>query len=133
VRLNVAAFVWSVGLIVAGLVLPVYDGQTVSNSNGLTLTTATLVQHNGIRVLVALVIPALGSVAVALAMARRHTLDPRWSGPVAWLAVAVVAVEAGVAMLSIGVFILPVAILLAVAVSLVPRAGAMAASAAGTQ
>ena len=48
----------------SALLLPVYDGQTIVDANGLTLTTATYVQRNGAWVLIPIALPAVAAVAV---------------------------------------------------------------------
>src|SRR5436305_13598139 len=72
-RLTCAALSWSVGLVLAALLAPTYDGQTVSNSNGLTLTTRTAVQVHGLRALIIVAVPVAASLLVAVALYRRRT------------------------------------------------------------
>ncbi|MGA9858816.1 MAG: hypothetical protein WBQ18_13210 [Solirubrobacteraceae bacterium] len=119
VRLMIGAAVWSIGLLLTGLLLPVYDSST-SSADGITLTRQTLVENDGLSALVLILIPSLCCAAVAWAMLARRRDDPRWSTPGAWVAVGVVAVEAVLGILSIGAFILPVAIALALAVFVAP-------------
>ena len=120
IRLTVAALVWSVGLILAALLLGAYSGQTVSSDAGVTLTTRTFVQVNGLGSLVLVAIPAAACLIVGAALWQRHRRQPAWSGPAAWTAVAVLAVEAALGIATIGVFLIPVVILLALSVRLVP-------------
>ncbi len=47
VRLTVAALIWSLGLMIAALFAPVYNGHTESSASGLTVTTVTLVGKHG--------------------------------------------------------------------------------------
>jgi hypothetical protein len=119
VRLTAAALVWSAGLLIAAVVLPVYGDRTTTSSQGITLTSATLVQVNGARALIIVAIPLVASLGAALALYRRWVTGAAWSGPVAWTMIAVLAAEALLGILSIGVFVLPVVILLAVAARLV--------------
>ncbi len=114
-RLTAGALAWSIGLVVAALALPVYSGtSTSSDVNGVTLTNSTLVQVNGIRALVLMAIPALVSIIVLLAIRARHS-GARWAAPLAWTAIGVVIVEALVGVMTVGLFILPVPVLLTAA------------------
>src|ERR1700729_1143559 len=123
VRLGVAALVWSLGLVVAAVALPVENSTSVS-VNGVTLTHSTLVQENGVRALALSAIPLLVSLAVAAAMVHRprHRPAAPWSRPLAWAAIGLLALEALAGILTIGAFIVPVVILLILAVRLVPTA-----------
>jgi hypothetical protein len=120
VRLTFAALVWSIGLIVAALLVPAYSGQTVTDSRGVTLTTATLVQVHGAKALIIAAIPGVVSIVVGFALSRRRATGARWTGIVAWSMIAVLAVVALLGILSVGVFMLPVVILLAISTRLVP-------------
>jgi hypothetical protein len=111
--------VWSLGLVVAALVLPTYDGQTTTSSQSVTLTTATLVQVNGIRALVVVAIPVLVVALVGVALYRRWVAGARWSAIVAWSMIAILAAEAGLGILSVGAFMVPALILLVMATRLV--------------
>jgi len=82
IRLTVAGLVWSVGLVLAALLIGAYSGRTVSSA--------------------------------------RHHRRSAWSGPVAWAAVAVLAVEAILGIASFGAFLIPMVILLGLSVRLVP-------------
>jgi hypothetical protein len=123
VRLIAGALVWSIGLILAALVIPAYTTETSSQTNGVTLTSSTLLQDRGAGALVLIVIPVLVSLIVLIAMRFRHREDAAWSGRVAWTAIGVLAVESLLGIATIGAFMLPVAILLALSVRLVPPAG----------
>jgi hypothetical protein len=120
VRLAVAAVIWSAGLLVAALVAPAYDGQTTtSTSQGVTLTSATLIQVHGVKAAVIVAIPLLVSAVVGFALYRRRMTGARWTGRVAWVMIGVLAVEALLGIASVGLFMLPVIILLVLAVRLV--------------
>jgi hypothetical protein len=106
VRLSIAALVWSVGLVLAALLVPAYNGQTVTSSQGLSLTTATLVQIHGAKALILAAIPMVATIAVGLAVYRLRATGERW----------------------IGAFMIPVVILLALSVRLVPPPRAEAPS-----
>jgi len=127
IRLTVGAIVWSLGLVLAALLVPAYNADT-SGSKGLTLTTATLVQVHGARALILTAIPVIVSIVVAGAIYGVHRGAPRWSATAAWLAVGLLAAETVLGILTIGAFMLPAVILLAVSVKLVPAASACASS-----
>lgn len=120
IRLTVAALVWSIGLLLAALLLSSYTGQTVSSDAGVTLTTRTFVEVNGLGSLVLVAIPLLACLSVGVALWHRHHHQPAWSGPVAWTGVAVLAIEAALGVATIGLFLIPVVMLLALSVRLVP-------------
>ena len=105
--LTVIAFLWSIGVLVAAVVAPVYG-------------SATLVDDNGPGVLLVVAVPAAISAAVWIALWRKCTRGKRLSGYVAWTCVWVLAGFCLVAILSIGIFVAPVAVLLACAASLTP-------------
>ena len=118
------AAVWGAGLLVAALVLPVYDeastslapdGSTVARSG-----SATLVEVNGAGVLVVAAAPLVAAIGVALLL-RARSRHPA-AGVAAWGVVAVLAGLAVVGLLSIGVFFVPAVAALAVAAGAPPRA-----------
>ncbi|MGI9185630.1 MAG: hypothetical protein ACR2GZ_11835 [Solirubrobacteraceae bacterium] len=114
IRLTGGALAWSLGLVVSALLIPVYDGQTIVDANGITLTTATYVERNGAWVLIPILIPALASVAVALAIARPDRNAARW----AWLPVALAWAVGLVTVTNAGGLLLPVAVLASLALRL---------------
>ncbi len=73
---------------------------------------------NGPNVLVVVSIPLAFVAADSLLLWRRRARSKRGAGPAAWMVIALLAAFTLVAMLSIGIFILPVTILLAVACAL---------------
>jgi hypothetical protein len=103
--LTVLAFLWSVGLLAAALFAPAYG-------------STTLVQENGSGVLIPVGIPAVISAAVWLALWRRCTRGGAVSRVVAWTCVSLLALFCLIALASIGLFVIPVAVLLACATSL---------------
>lgn len=105
--LTVVAFAWSIGLLVAALLAPAYG-------------STTLVQENGSGVLIPVGIPAAISAAVWLALWRRCTRGGSVSGVVAWTCVLLLALFCLIALASIGLFVIPVAVLLACATSATP-------------
>ncbi len=108
----VAALVYSAVLVIGGFFVPVYSTESVSSSGEVAQDSRTLVAENGVGVALVLGIPLLVSLAVAAALwqpARRGML------PVAWALTGVLAVFTLLAMLTIGVFVLPVTVALVVA------------------
>ncbi len=103
-----AALFLSLVLLASGFLVPVYSSESVSSSGAATSTTETLVAVNGLNVLIVLAIPLLISllVAAALRMDRRRA---------AWILTGLLGLFAVLAILSIGFFVLPVVIALAVA------------------
>lgn len=121
VRLLVAAFVWSLGLVLAAVLVPVYGGQTESGVNGLTLTTATFVAVNGGWTLVPIGLPAVVACLTGLAMRRQYYyggVGP--SAGAAWVMVLGLAALALLASLTFGLLVVPAAVLLGLGLSLVP-------------
>jgi hypothetical protein len=82
--------------------------------------STTLVQENGSGVLIPVGIPAVISAAVWLALWRRCTRGGSVSGVVAWTCVSLLVVFCLLALASIGLFVIPVAVLLACATSATP-------------
>jgi hypothetical protein len=126
--LTVAGFGWSLALVGAAFVVPVYSGGGSSaTSNGTTTTvhtftssSSTLVEENGLRVLIPLAIPVALAALVWFALHRRCSRSSRWSGSVAWAAITPLAVFAALTSMSVGMFVLPTVVLLAVAAWLTP-------------
>jgi hypothetical protein len=124
-RLAVAfAALWSVGLLVGAVTLPAYSGSSAGTTadgqpTGST-TSSTLVEVNGRGVLVPLAIPLIATVVVATLLLLRGraaaALLP-WLVAAAWLAVAACGALAVLGLLSIGFFVLPVAVALGIAVA----------------
>jgi hypothetical protein len=120
-----AAALWALGLIVAAATVPLYQSATVGASTAgatanlpVTTTTAaaTLTAVNGYRIL-ALVGAPLGAVGVvATALWRRRQRGRPGPGPVASIAVGLLGIATLLAILSIGIVIVPVTALLATAI-----------------
>jgi len=96
------AALWSVGLIVAGFTVSVYEG-TVSPSG--ESTSATLVEENGSGVLVVLAVPLVITLLVGFAVL---VLRRSWASWVALGLTGLLAMLNLLALLTIGIFILPV-------------------------
>ena len=116
--LLLVAAVWSLGLVIAGSVLPVYNGESITNADGVTFVSETLVAQNGAWVLIPVTAPLLVCGVVALALRRRRVASGGHSVRVAWAAVGLLSVFTLLSIPSIGLFIIPVVAVLARAVML---------------
>lgn len=109
------AVLWSALLPVGGLTLPLYGTASESTTDGpfsgSLSGSATLVAVNGGGVLVVLLVPLLVSVLVAAFQA----VGTPPATVAAWLLTAALFGLTAIAMLSIGIFVLPVPIALALA------------------
>lgn len=106
------AGVWAAGIIAAGFLVPMYRTMGESTSGEITHGTDTLVGVNGPGVVVVLAVPLVVTVLVGSALLLRAH---RWALPVAWTLTALLAGFTLLAMMSIGVFIIPVAVALVIA------------------
>jgi uncharacterized protein involved in response to NO len=105
---------WSVALLVAAMVAPVYSSATVTTARFATATgSATLVQVNGWRVLVVVGIPLVCTLLVGAALWRRAGRPG--AGVAAWVVTGLLAGFNVLALASIGIFVVPVTAGLAVA------------------
>lgn len=116
--LMVIASIWAVGLLIVGVVAPSYN--SVSSSSTTQFTSATLVEVNGLRLLVVLALPLLAVGVVALALRWRRKNKRPGAGVLAWIVAALVGVVSVVGVLTIGPFVAPVAVLLVIACSRAP-------------
>jgi hypothetical protein len=116
--LTVAAFAWSLALIAAAFVAPLYQG-TTATSHGLVSTGgSTLVAQNGLGVLVPVCVPAVLAALIWLALHRRCARASHLASVGATAGIALLVVFNALAMFSIGIFVLPVTMLLACSASL---------------
>jgi hypothetical protein len=106
----VTAFLWALALIGAAFVVPVYN------------SGATLVDENGPHVLLPVALPAAVAAVVWFALHRRCTHGSRAATSVAWTLVALLGAFCFLAVFSIGSAVAPVALLLAAAAKLTPKA-----------
>ncbi|MDA8284011.1 MAG: hypothetical protein M0Z42_12140 [Actinomycetota bacterium] len=125
------AALWSVGLVIAALTAPFYSSMSASSTSpsspsgasGHLMTTpaqvthasATLVQVNGFKVLAPVSLPFLAVAVVAFVLWRRRKKESPGAGWLAWTVTVLLVGVALLGMLSIGPFIVPVAVLVAVA------------------
>jgi hypothetical protein len=112
-RLTATAFLWSVGLVVAALIVPVYSGTDTRSGTGIptvaTHSNSTLVGENGLGILVVLGVPTIVTVLVWLALHDKCSRGRQSSGYVAWGLIGLLAAFSLLGVLSIGIFVLPVA------------------------
>jgi hypothetical protein len=118
-QLTLVAAVWSLGLVIAAVALPV-DNTTSLSPDGTTFVTKTLVAGQGAWVLIPVAVPLVITGVVALALRRKRAGAEAGTrhGRIAWAAIALLTAFALFSILSIGGFVLPVAIVLACAARL---------------
>jgi hypothetical protein len=100
-----AGAAYGVALVVAAFVAPVYETDSSSSSGQASQGYDTLVDVNGLSAAAVLAVPLLFTVAVACALLLG---SHRGALPLAWTLTGLLAAGNLVAMLSVGVFILPV-------------------------
>ena len=108
----VVALVWSASLPVVGLTVPMYAGERESSSVTVSRWMGTLVGVNGSRALIVLLVPLLVSLLVSSALRIRKA---RGAIAVAWALTAAFCGLTALAMPSIGILLIPVAVALVVA------------------
>jgi hypothetical protein len=109
----VFALFWGAGLVAAALLVPVYSSTGASSSGTVTNGSATLVSVNGWTALMLASAPLAGTLVAGYALRRRAGQDG--AGVLAWAVTGLLALFTVAAILSIGVFVLPVTVALAVA------------------
>ena len=107
------ALVWGAGLVIAALLVPVYQSSSNSGSGAVTDGSATLVGVNGWGALLAAGAPVAAAVVTGCALWRRT--GRHGAGVLAWTVTGLLACFNFLAMLSIGVFVIPVTLALAIA------------------
>jgi 4-amino-4-deoxy-L-arabinose transferase-like glycosyltransferase len=110
--LGSAAF-WSLGLVAAGFFV---DSYSTSNSAGFSSPQLTLVQENGLKVVLPLFIPFVTVVIVALALRRRRRAHRRGVGALVWTVFGLLGLLVPLGAFTIGPFIFPVAFFLLMAI-----------------
>jgi len=117
---TVAAFVWSGALVGAALLLPVYGSSSASSMGAHSSASLTLVQVNGLGVLIPVGVPLIIVALVWAALHRKCSRGGRLGGYVAWTLVWILVAGCLVAIASVGLFIAPVAGLLWRAAAITP-------------
>jgi len=107
-----AAAAWAVALLVAAFLVPIGGSVSASSSGVITYGTATFVDINGVHGAAVVGIPLLCTVLVAGALLLRRR---RAAVPCAWAVTGVLALFNMLAMLTIGLFVVPVTAALVVA------------------
>ena len=118
--LTSAAVTWSTALVGGAFTLPVYSSSATSSTGARVFGTLTLVAVNGLGVLVPVGIPLLISALVSFALHRKCSRGGPFAGRLAWMLVAVLALGCVVAAASIGLLVVPVALLLGLAAAITP-------------
>lgn len=122
--LTVMAAFWSVAILVGAFLWPAYAVESVGPGGHAVSSSQTLVQVNGLGVLVPVLIPAALTVLVWFLLHRRCSRGARWAGTSAWVAIAVLWAFTVITGFSIGDLVLPISLLLTFAARLTPRAPA---------
>jgi hypothetical protein len=111
------AVAWGLTLPILALLMPVYAGESVeTSSDGTGVTTAssaTLVQMNGLWSLAMIAVPFVVAIVVALVLWLRR--PPAGPGAIAWILVGLLGAANVLALLSVGIFVLPVTVCLVAA------------------
>lgn len=104
------AVLWASALPILALLLPVYSGESVEMSgDGTTVTaasSATMVQVDGWQVLITMSVPLVVAVLVTVLLSIRTRRA--WPLALAWTAAGLLALATLLAMLSVGLFVVPV-------------------------
>lgn len=120
--LTVSAFAWSAALVGAAFVLPAYGSSSASSTGTNSSASLTLVQVNGLGVLIPIGVPLVIVALVWAALHRKCSRGGRIPGYAAWTLVSVLIAGCLVAIASVGLFIAPVAALLWWATAITPSA-----------
>lgn len=107
-------------LLAAAFLFPAYSSSSASSSGAQISGSQTLVQVNGPGALIPVGVPLIIAALVWAALHHKCSRGGRAGDYVAWTCVAVLGCFCVVAILSIGIFVAPVAMLLASAVLRTP-------------
>jgi hypothetical protein len=110
-----SALAWAAGLVMAAALVPVYQSSSVSSSGAVVNGSATLVGVNGWGVLLLAGAPLAAALVIWYALWGRR--GRQGAGILAWVVTALLIGFNVLAMLSIGVFLIPVTLALVVACS----------------
>ena len=103
------AAIWSLGIAAVGSFVGVY-----SSSNG---PRETLVQVNGVKVIIPLLVPLVGVVIVALALRHGRRVQRSRVGILVWVVIALLALLVVLGAFTIGPFVAPVAVFVVMAIT----------------
>lgn len=110
----------ALALLPLAFLAPVYSGESVSSGGVTAATSDTLVGINGLSVLVPLSVPLVLALAVWVGLHLRCSRGSVFGTALGWSCAAVLAVFSLVALFSIGVLVLPAALLLVVGAAVTP-------------
>lgn len=113
VLLAVAAL-WGVGLVVAAAIVPTNSATAGSGGVSFAAPSTTMLQQNGPVVLAVVGAALLAVGLVAVAIKWRRASARRGAGPLGWGAVGALGVLTVLGLMSIGIFLMPVVLLLAI-------------------
>lgn len=108
------AAAWGVALVAAGFLAPAYESVAASSSGEVVRSTHTLVDVNGLGVVVVLAVPFVVAVLVGAVLALRPR---RGALTAAWALTGLLVVLNLLAMMSVGLFVVPATAALVVACS----------------
>ena len=111
----VVAVTWGVGLLGAAAVVPFYEGVTHSSTGATTSSTQTLIEENGTSALLPVGLPLVIALGVAFILIWRRAHGRPGAGRIAWTIVGLLGVFNLLAMMTIGLFIVPLTAALFVA------------------
>lgn len=111
----------AVALLPVAFLAPVYSGEE-SSSSGTIATTNTLVGVNGLWVIWILCIPVLLAVTAWMGLHLRCSRSSTWGTRLAWSSVVLLWAFVVIGSASVGFFLIPAALLLAVAARQTPTA-----------
>src|SRR5580692_3446785 len=100
---------WSLGLVAAG-----FSVNSYSSTNG---PGRTLIQENGDKVLLPLLVPLAGVVIVTLALWHRRRVQSHSVGILVWVVFGLLALLVVLGIFTIGPFVAPVAVFVVVAIT----------------
>jgi hypothetical protein len=121
--LTAAAFCWALAIVAGAFVVPVYSGVSESSDGSTTIRrtfSSTLVDENGLAVLIPLAVPVAMVVLVWFALHRRCSRGRVWAGSVAWAAIWMLGVFSFLTSASVGAILIPIVLMLVVAALLAP-------------
>lgn len=119
-NLTTAGVVYACALIPAAFFAPVYQGEISSSDGSVTHTTATLVGVNGSWVVALACVPLVLALVAWVGLSLRCRRGSRFGGVLGWTVSTLLLVFALVGLASIGLFVLPVALLLLAGAALTP-------------
>ncbi|HEX3225162.1 MAG TPA: hypothetical protein VHQ89_03625 [Gaiellaceae bacterium] len=110
----------ALALVPLAMLAPLYQGETASEGGVVSSTTGTLVGANGYAVLVPLCVPLVLALAGWIGLHLRCARGSRTGTLLGRSAAALLGVFAVLASASIGIFVLPAALLLILGTALTP-------------